>query len=71
MAALLFFDEVFTAFSGATGMSLIAPHGGTLVNRVLDSNRAAAATKEAATLPAITWALANEEKVRATDRQAS
>ena len=35
-------------------MSLIAPHGGTLVNRVLDSNAAAAATKEAASLPSIT-----------------
>ncbi len=35
-------------------MSLIEAHGGTLVNRVLEGAAAAAAVKEAATLPAIT-----------------
>jgi sulfate adenylyltransferase len=35
-------------------MSLVAPHGGTLVNRVLDPARAAAAQQEAAKLPAVT-----------------
>jgi sulfate adenylyltransferase len=35
-------------------MSLVAPHGGTLVNRVLDPSRAAAAQQEAAKLPAVT-----------------
>jgi sulfate adenylyltransferase len=35
-------------------MSLIAPHGGKLINRVLEPTAAAVATKEAAGLPAIT-----------------
>src|SRR5262244_3590693 len=35
-------------------MSLISPHGGKLVNRLLDSSAAAAATSEAAKLTAIT-----------------
>jgi len=35
-------------------MSLIAPHGGKLVNRVLDAQAADAAKKEASSLPAIT-----------------
>jgi sulfate adenylyltransferase len=35
-------------------MSLIPPHGGKLVNRILDASAAAAATKEAAGLPSIT-----------------
>ncbi len=35
-------------------MALIEPHGGVLVNRVLDATATAAATKEAATLTAIT-----------------
>ena len=34
-------------------MALIAPHGGKLVNRVLDSIAAAKAGKEAAALPSI------------------
>ncbi len=36
-----------------TKRGLIAPHGGTLVNQVADESRAAALTKEAATLPKI------------------
>jgi sulfate adenylyltransferase len=35
-------------------MSLIAPHGGSLVNRVLDTAAVAAATRPAASLPSIT-----------------
>ena len=35
-------------------MSLIAPHGGTLVNRLVSPTAAAAATSEAATLPSVT-----------------
>ena len=35
-------------------MSLIAPHGGKLVNRILDGAAAQAATKEAASLTSIT-----------------
>src|ERR1700722_2054796 len=35
-------------------MSLVQPHGGTLVNRVLDASAAEAAKKEAASLPSLT-----------------
>src|SRR5580692_852953 len=35
-------------------MSLIAPHGGKLVNRILEHSAAQAAEKEAASLPSIT-----------------
>ncbi len=34
--------------------SLISPHGGTLVNRLVDAGRARALAKEAAALPSIT-----------------
>ena len=41
------------ATAGASTKSLIKPHGGTLVNRLVDTAKAAALTKEAATLPRV------------------
>ena len=35
-------------------MSLVAPHGGKLVNRILEPSAAQSATKEAASLPSLT-----------------
>src|SRR5271170_373533 len=35
-------------------MSLVAPHGGKLVNRIIESSAAQSAIKEAASLPALT-----------------
>ena len=40
-------------------MPLVAPHGGSLVNRVVDASKAEALKKEAAALPAVTLSAAN------------